>query len=258
LHICNNIIDINPGVLTNMSQKDYINLIKLSEQLFFHPHEITDFISEDELQTCIDIYDELPIFEPASHERATRKDYLMYSETDKRIYNIFMPKLQAIFPDKQITIDGGNFTTWHKPVTMHTDGFQFEYKDLDSVVDNQQILGCAVLVPLKTDTGKGTPNTVFFEQTYIGKSLNYASDSERMYSGLDINNFTHREFDANDKNYDLISHIPLDKLSGYSIEKVMPWNFGSAIIWHRSQFHCASVFNGFNNKLHLLFFVNFV
>jgi hypothetical protein len=237
--------------------KNYNSLIKVSKELFFHPYEIKNFISQDELQTCINIYDELPIFEPASHERATRKDYLMFSENDKRTYNIFMPKFQALFPDKKINIDGGNFTTWHKPVSIHSDGYQFEYKDIDNIVENQQVLGCAVLVPLRTDTG-GTPNTVFFNQTRAGKAVDYGTILDHTYSELDIENFTHCEFNNNDNTHQLISHIPIDKLFGYSIDTILPWNFGSALIWHRSQFHCASIFNGFNSKLHLIFFINFI
>jgi len=238
--------------------KHYHDLIDDSRKGFVHPYEIPNFISQDELKICQDIYSELPVFSPASHERATRKDYLMHSATDKRMQDIFMPKLQAITPDRQISVVGGNFTYWHKPVIIHTDGFQFKYNDISSVTKNQQVLGLAVLVPLGTDTNKGTPNTVFFEQQYYGEELNYTNSSDILKSGKNIENFTHREFDNNDSNGHLVDHTSQDRLFGFSIEKVIPWNFGSAIVWHRAQFHCSSTFDQFNSKLHLIFFIDFV
>jgi hypothetical protein len=238
--------------------KHYHNLINDSKKEFVHPYEIPNFISQDEIKICQNIYSEMPVFSPASHERATRKDYLMHSDTDKRMQDIFMPKLQAITPDKQISIVGGNFTTWHKPVIIHTDGYQLRYNDITSVLKKQQVLGLAVLVPLGTDTNKGTPSTVFFEQQHFGEERNYSNHSEILKSGKDIENFTHQKFDTNNLNSHLLDHNSQEQLFGFSVEKVIPWKFGSAIVWHRAQFHCSSTFDQFNSKLHLIFFIDFV
>lgn len=234
--------------------KSFQDLIEASKKMYCAPYEVKNFISPEELATCISIYNELPVFQPASHERAIRKDFLMYSETDNRMKDIFLPKLQGLFPDNQVVVDGGNFTTWFKPVTVHTDGYQYEYKDTSTVIKNQQTLGYAVLVLLSTDTKQGVPATAFFDQTAFGGALSPINDFR---SGDGIDNFTSREFDTNDLNYQYVSHNPIEKLFGFTLNRVIPWQYGSAIIWHRAQFHCATNFVNFNSKLHLIFFLNF-
>lgn len=233
--------------------KTFQDLIEASKKIYRAPYEVKNFISSEELATCISIYNELPVFEPASHDRATRKDFLMYSETDNRMKDIFLSKLQSLFPDNQVVIDGGNFTTWFKPVTIHTDGYQYEYKDPSTVIKNQEALGYAVLVPLSTDTGRGAPATAFFDQTLFGGALNKSNDFR---SGDGIDNFTSCEFDTDNPNYQYISHNPIEKLFGFTLNQVIPWQYGSAVIWHRAQFHCATNFVDFNSKLHLVFFIN--
>lgn len=235
--------------------KSYEELVDASKSVYTSPRKIDNFINADELSLCLQIYDELPVFEPASHSRATRKDYLMYSETDSRIRDIFLPKLKNLFPGKNIVVDGGNFTNWYQPVGLHSDGYQFGYKDVDAIVENQQSLGFAILVPLRTDTGMGTPKTVFFHQTRFGQECSHAIDPAAMKTGQTIDKFTHKDFDTSV--HDDISHIPIEKLYGFSVEQVIPWSMSSAIVWHRAQFHCASKFVNYNSKLHLVFFINF-
>jgi len=162
---------------------DYQILLEKSKSCYLPPHEIENFITKDELEFCINLYDELPVFQPASHERATRKDYLMHDEHDKRMQEMFLPKLQSINPNKKITIDGGNFTEWHQPVKIHTDGYQLGYKKIDDFVSSDAILGLAVLIPLKTDTGKGIPNTIFFDQTYFGENIDYGTLTKHKMAG---------------------------------------------------------------------------
>ena len=234
--------------------KTFQQLTEASKKLYCSPYEVTNFISTEELSTCISIYNKLPVFKPASHNRATRKDFLMHNKTDTRMKDIFLPKLQSLFPDKEIVVDGGNFTTWHAPVTIHTDGYQFEYKGASTVTNNQEVLGYAVLVPLSTDTNNGVPATAFFNQTRFGGSLSKIND---LRSGKGIDNFTSCDFNTNDPNYQYISHNPIEKLFGFTLKQVIPWKLGSAVIWHRAQFHCATNFVDFNSKLHLIFFTNF-
>lgn len=234
--------------------KTFQQLTEASKESYCAPYEVKNFISTEELATCINIYNKLPVFEPATHNRATRKDFLMYNKTDTRMKDIFLPKLQSLFPDKQIVVDGGNFTTWFTPVTLHTDGYQFEYKDTSTVTNNQEVLGYAVLVPLSTDTGKGVPATAFFNQTRFGGELNKIND---LHPDNGIDNFTSRDFDTSDPNYQCISHNPIEKLFGFTLDQIIPWEYGSAVVWHRAQFHCATNFVEFNSKLHLIFFVNF-
>lgn len=236
-----------------MSQ--YQNLLEESRNNYFSPYEARNFISQEEVNHCIEIYNELPIFEPASHARATRKDYLMYNEHDQRMQRIFLPKLKNLFPDKKIVIDGGNFTYWHQPVSLHTDGYQHDYIGVQEVVKHNRVLDAAVLVPLDTDTHLGSPRTIFYNQTFFGGGQNFAVQQPNDSIGKSIDHFTFKDFEFDEESSSLLSHIPKENLYGFSVEKVIPWTTTSAVVWHRAQFHSAANFVGFNSKLHLIFFL---
>lgn len=232
----------------------YQDLLDKSRHSYFSPYELENFISQEEINYCVALYNELPVFEPASHARATRKDYLMHSEHDKRMQDLFFPKLQKFFPNKKIVVDGGNFTCWHQPVSIHTDGYQLDYKSVEDIVKHNHVLGSAILIPLGTDTGQGVPKTVFFDQTLFGGDYNFKNHNKDAV-GLSIDRFTFKDFEYTEETQQLLSHIPKEKLYGFSVEKVIPWKYGNAVVWHRAQFHSSSTFVGFNNKLHILFFV---
>ena len=229
------------------------NLIDQSKQVYQLPYAIENFVTQQEIDRCIALYNKLPVFEPASHASATRKDYTMFDEKISIVQNIFLDKLANLFPDKDIVIDGGNFTYWHNPVPIHTDGYQTQYKPADST------LGFAVLVPLCTDTGQGTPNTVFFDQIKFGPGVAVGSKvgfTNERFDPEGIDNYTYKPFDKSDPRYTMLDFMKDEWLDGFSVQSIIPWHVGSAIIWHRSQFHCATKFVEFNSKLHLVFFVN--
>jgi hypothetical protein len=232
---------------------EFENLLAISRSFNSDTATVDNFISPSEVDDCIRIYNSLPVFAPATHNRATRKDYLMMDADNAIMRDLFYPKLQKLFPDEELIIDGGNFTTWHTPVNPHTDGYQLEYKSIDDIVHEKSVLGYAVLVPLSTDTGKGLPHTVFFNQKLYGKSIvwNQTVDFEQ------VDNFTDTPFDKNHLEYEKLNHLPDALLHGLTIEKVLPWNPGCAIIWHRSRVHGSTKFVDFNNKLHLIFFLSF-
>lgn len=232
----------------------YQSLLDKSKSNYFLPYELENFISKEEIKYCINLYNELPVFESASHSRATRKDYLMHSDHDKRMQNLFLPKLRKFFPDQNLVIDGGNFTCWHQPVGIHTDGYQFSYNSVEDIVARNHVLGPAVLVPLDTDTHLGTPKTVFFDQTFFGGTYNLGNYNKDKI-GTEVENFTFEEFEYTDETQKLLSHIPKDQLYGFSTKKIIPWKYGNAIVWHRAQFHSSSSFVEYNNKLHIVFFL---
>jgi hypothetical protein len=168
--------------------------------------------------------------------------------------NLFLPKLKKFFPNQTLVIDGGNFTCWHQPVSIHTDGYQLGYKTVEDIVANNHVLGSAVLVPLDTDTHQGTPKTVFYNQTLFGSDYNFSNHNKDTF-GSTVDHFTFKDFEYTDETEKLLSHIPKEKLYGFSVEKIIPWKYGNALVWHRAQFHSSASFVGFNNKLHILFFV---
>jgi hypothetical protein len=243
--------------------KTFQELCKSSEELFFSPFVIENFISPEELEFCLDVYDKSPVFEPASHSRATRKDSQMHPEGGpSKFKEIFLPKLAEVFKDKKIVYEGSNFTEWHAPVSVHTDGYQLPYSSAETIEKNQEILGFAVLVPLRTDTGTGTPGTVMFDQKLYGGGVNLADsahskDSSKINDVSLISEYTNKEFDKTDSNYFCVDHLADETLHGFSIDKIIRWNPRDAVVWHRSQFHCSSKFVGFNSKTHLIFFCNY-
>jgi len=234
--------------------EEFENLLTLSRSLNIDTASVANFLSQSEIDDCIKIYNELPVFAPSSHNRATRKDYLMTNQNGPSfMQNLFLPKLQKLFPNEELIIDGGNFTTWHVPVNPHSDGYQLEYKSMDDFVKQQSVLGPAVLVPLSTDTGKGVPHTVFFNQTLYGASTLWNNKTKFNL----VDNFTNQPFDKTNAEYEKLNHITDELLYGLSIEKILPWEIGSAIVWHRSRIHASTKFVDFNSKLHLIFFLNF-
>lgn len=244
-----------------MSNVDYEILVQKSRSVYQDPKVIDNFIDSNELKTCIDVFNRLPVFAPATIERATRKEHLMVNSDNPVMRNIFSDKLSALFPNENVVVDGGNFTTWHSPVTIHTDGYQMIYKPKEEIEHNQDVLGFAVLVPLFTDTGNGVPKTVFFNQKLFGESILgpgiHSDTGETITETANINNYTNTAFDRSSCEPCLLDHIPDEHLHGFSIQKVVDWVPGSAVVWHRAQFHCAGSFQGYNSKTHLVFFLNF-
>lgn len=245
-----------------MTKKTFEELCQLSQDLYFSPFKIKDFITPEQQEFCLGVYDESPIFEAASHERATRKDSQMHANYGpSALKEIFLPKLEKIF-SHGINCDGSNFTEWHSPVSIHTDGYQLAYIDKEQVEANQDILGFVVLVPLRTNTGKGIPRTVMFNQKYYGSGVNikapgHAKDSPVIDNVDLIEGYTHCAFDKQHPDYAFVDHLSDERLHGFSIDTVFEWHMRDALVWHRSQFHCSAKFNEFNSKTHLIFFCNF-
>jgi hypothetical protein len=237
-----------------MNNDSYQSLLDKSRNNYFLPYEIENFLSEEEVKYCIDIYNELPVSESASDNWVTRKDYLMHNEHDKRMQDLFYPKLQKFFPDQNLVVDGGNFSFWHRPSVNHTDGYHFFYYKVEDIVARNNVLGPVILIPLDTDTHLGTPNTVFFDQTFFGGNQTVFRRIEDSF-GANVDNFTFKEFEYTDETQKLLSHIPKEDLYGFSVKKAISWKYGNALVWHRAQFHSSSKFVEFNSKLHILFFL---
>lgn len=242
--------------------KTFDELCKLSKDLYFEPFVIKEFITPEEHEFCLKTFDESVQFDPATHGKAIRKDSQMHADFGpSRFKDIFLPKLDSMFETKSTCV-GSNFTQWNSPVPIHTDGYQLPYVSVGETEQNEEILGFAVIVPLRTDTGKGNPTTVMFNQTLYGGGGNFGGpahpkDSEKITDLGLIEQYTNKAFDKTDPNYHYIDHLSDERLHGFSIDRVFNWNMRDAIVWHRSQFHCSSKFVGFNNKTHLVFLCNF-
>ena len=249
--------------MTTELEQRYEARMAEADRYYQEPFMVEDFITQEQVQQFIDLYNKLPVIDGGSHHRATRKDNLMYHKSIKFTQDLFMPKLQALWPDKKIIVDGGNFTEWHEPVGLHTDGYQQKYSTIndlthilnpmESILESGKLPGYTILVPLKTDTGEGTPYTLTFDQRVHGANRNIgdAGDVNK------IINYTNKPFDKTHPDYPKIDFHSDDILYGYSIQTAHPWKPGRAIVFSRGQFHSAAKFQSFNSKLHLLFFTSF-
>lgn len=238
----------------------YDELLEKSKELYQPPQELTNFFTQEEIQQFNELYDSLPSCNLFTHARATRKDFLRVKEADA-FNQLMLEKVQGLFPDQTITFDGGNFTEWHYPTPIHTDAHQYhvEQNDITRFVNNQQVLGYSLLIPMCTDTGKGTPSTIYFNQTSYGRSINPArvdtlSDNPELVAS--INGYTDQPY-TDDRTG--LEHVADSRLHGFTKMKTLDWNYGSAILWHRSQFHSGGNFSKeYNSKRHAILLFDFL
>jgi hypothetical protein len=239
-------------------------LMDKSSNHYRDPWMVEDFISPEEVKKCIKLFDKVPIQIESTHERATRKDHLMYHEKIKVTQDLFSSKIKELFPGENVVVDGGCHTTWHAPTAIHTDGYQINYRHIpdvthiisskEKIVNDRKILGYTVLLPLELDGPGGTAHTTVFHQRFHGANQEPGNIEE-----VDnITNYTNQPFDKSHPDYPLLDYHKDEWLHGFTILKTFPWKPGRAIIFHRGQYHAAGKFQGYNTKTHLLFFVNFL
>jgi len=102
-----------------------------------------------------------------------------------------------------------------------------------------------ILIPLDFE---GEASTVFFDNYWLGKKIRldrreqpYANsrvDTMSDYSQL-INYQADSKFDPTIQQQ-YMKHIPLENLHGLTLDQVVEWRIGDAVVFDRSQVHCAS------------------
>ena len=138
---------------------------------------------------------------------------------------------------------------------LHTKPFRYDrvffYKNTGSfcvhadTVYNKQTneLQYNIVIPLETI---GECATVYFKNYWYGDhagfdrqkpdSINRESSPEQFSQ---ITNLNGQDFDKNIYNK-YLSHCTYDDLHGFSLDCVVPWKVGSAIISHRNQLHASA------------------
>ena len=130
---------------------------------------------------------------------------------------------------------------------------------VDSGETEEELNGHAILIPLKYSEDN---YTVFFNNRWNGPkakfSKNFTQEKEENLSEVskrnkkifgnqpindykDIINISMEDFDK-DEHQKWLSHIKIEDLKGFTLESVLPWKLGSAIVWDRNQIHTGTHF----------------
>lgn len=74
----------------------------------------------------------------------------------------------------------------------------------------------------------------------------------RCYDYSDIENYQKTLQFSSDTHQQYLSHIPIENLHGLSVDKIINWNIGDAIVFDRKQLHCAAA--GHQEKIGITIF----
>ena len=221
----------------------HINFEKI-KNLESPPEVIKNFISPDEINQFLELYNELPIAVNNLKQKVIKKRWL--DGFGKKLEILFKSKLKSIIGDFKMdnltTEDGkecfGLFQESHNPLKLHADG-GFNLKDL---------IYKQTLVPL-SEYGE----TVIFKNRYYGVSTSFTKDEKELAehdsenykkgknarSNEHLKMFLSKPFNKNDyKKY--LQHENIENLEGLEIEYVYKWNPGDLFIFDRTHLHCSS------------------
>lgn len=208
------------------------------------PKVIKNFISPDEINQFLKLYNELPTTVNNLKQKVVKKRWL--EGYGKELENLFISRLKSQIGDFKMdnlmTEDGkecfGLFQESVNPLKLHVDaGF-----NLNDLIYKQS------LIPL-SEYGE----TVIFKNRFYGVSTNFTknekelleNDSENFKKGKNARSDEHlkifkdKPFNKNDHNKYLI-HEDIENLRGLEIEFVYHWNLGDLLIFDRTSLHCSS------------------
>jgi len=226
-------------------------------------YKIKNFLTDSEVSTVCAFYDRLPYSDEYSSSLCRRK--LMHYDNPGMPFlkNIFEPKLKQLYPNG--VVSACTFTDWHKPVEIHTDGWQPQE-------DQSRSMGDAVLIPLRLDPVTASSSTIIFNQRSAGPTVSLKKQPylkhyvkrmqhrgvSKLISHTD-DRIEHKSDQGVSQEFiqEHLQHIDdPDMLRNFSVSGVHAWSPGCAIVWDRSYFHTSSSFNtSLKNKLHAIFFI---
>ena len=208
------------------------------------PKVIRNFISSNEVEQFLKLYNELPVTVNNIKQKVVKKRWL--EGFGKELENLFITKLKSQIGkfkmDNLITEDGkecfGLFQESRNPLKLHVDaGF-----NLSDLIYKQ------TLIPLSK-----YGETVIFKNRFYGVSTNFTkNDKELLENNVEsfkkgknvrsnehLKMFTDKPFDKSDHNK-YLKHEDIDNLKGLEIEFVYNWNLGDLLIFDRTNLHCSS------------------
>jgi len=208
------------------------------------PQVIENFISTEEIDQFLKLYEKLPVAVNNLKQKVIKKRWL--DGFGKELEILFKSKLKSIIGefkmDNLITEDGkecfGLFQESHNPLKLHVDA-GFNLKDL---------IYKQTLIPL-SEYGE----TIIFKNRYYGFSTSFTKDEKELAehkpenykkgknarSNEHLNLFANKSFDQD--NYEkYLRHEDIENLKGLEVELIYKWNLGDLLIFDRTHLHCSS------------------
>jgi len=208
------------------------------------PRVIKNFVSSEEINQFLKLYEELPVAINNLKQNVIKKRWL--EGYAKNLEALFKTRLKLEIDDFKmdnlITEDGkecfGLFQESHKPLKLHVDA-GFNLKDL---------IYKQTLIPL-SEYGE----TVIFKNKFYGVSTNFTKNENELLenspenfkkrknarSAEHLKIFSDKPFNKND--YDkYLKHEDIKNLKGLEIEYVYKWSLGDLLIFDRTNLHCSS------------------
>jgi hypothetical protein len=208
------------------------------------PRLIKNFISTDEIDQFLKLFDELPITVNNLKQKVIKKRWI--DGYGKELELLFKKKLKSIIGDFKmdnlINEDGkecfGLYQESCNPLKLHVDaGF-----NLEDLIYKQ------TLMPL-SEYGE----TIIFKNRFYGVSTNFTKNKNELLenspenlkkgknarSDKHLNMFAKKDFDKN--NYDkYLRHEDIENLKGLEVELIYKWNLGDLLVFDRTNLHCSS------------------
>jgi len=208
------------------------------------PKVIKNFITSEEVNQFLKLYEELPVAVNNLKQKVIKKSWL--DGFGKELETLFRSKLKSVIGDFRMdnltTEDGkkcfGLFQESHNPLKLHVDA-GFNLKDL---------IYKQTLIPL-SEYGE----TVIFKNRYYGVSTNFTNDKNELAennpenfkkgknarSNEHLKIFSDKPFNKTDHEK-YLKHENIENLKGMEIEFVYKWNQGDLLIFDRTNLHCSS------------------
>jgi hypothetical protein len=235
-----------------MRTDDKISAIKAAIE---EPRQVVDFISQEEIDHLISIYDQ----SKDTQDPYTGKIKKNTGPVTLDIKNYLTDPVVATLIKKLKSELGGFEITagfWFKtdyPHIIHNDD-TFELPDTVSK---------AITIPLATYGASATPYLCFFDQFYFhGPAKFFNGDqsiptyyNKQVYEYRDVDGLVNDEFPEEIyKQY--FTHLKKSWLKGLSFKCALPWMPGNILIFDSVRLHCASDFRslGIKEKLAISIF----
>lgn len=237
-----------------MRSKDKISTIKTTID---EPKQVTDFISQDEINYLVDIFDfsdnlNSPYKGKIKKNTGPVTLELTQFSFDPVVIDI-LKKIRTEIGPYDI-VSAFFFKTDYPHIIHNDDSFELPDKVYKAITLPLKIYGDNIL---------GIPSLCFFDQFYFhGPSKFFKGEefiptyyNKQVYSYEDIDNLSDRKMDERlYRKY--FTHVKRTWLEGLTFHSAIEWMPGSAIIFDSVRLHCASDFRqlGIKEKLAISIF----
>lgn len=230
-----------------MRTKDQIDKIKSQVS---PPFEVKELLTNDEVKHLIDLFENSKVDAnaPVVYKNTGPITLDLKLFLDDQVVSGIVDKLREIIGPFEITASFFFFTNY--PHIIHNDD-TFELPE--SVYKG-------ITIPLRID-GPGIPKLCFFDQFYFhgpAKFFNGDTDvptyyNKCVYEYSELDGVVDKKFNGPEN---MFRHLKKQWLTGLSLNSIIDWKPGNAIVFDSTRLHCASDFRqqGIKSKLGISIF----